>query len=84
MTIPTVTLTSYNMGDATEAEYDAWTSYVCEHIDEHTGFEVAVEVDRFGTAGDDRIVATDEQREAIQAALADLWQSWCADGATVC
>ena len=72
---PTVTLTSYNMGDATEADYGAWAAYVCEHIDERAGFSVAVEVERYG-AGPWRDVfsgCTYEQEETLREALRAMW-----------
>jgi len=80
MTNPTVTLTSYNHGDdCTEDDFDDWTYFVDRHIDERTGFDVAVDSARFGEPGDDVVSgATDEQEETIHAAIAELWIDWCA------
>ena len=75
MSIPTLELSSYDLGDVTEADYDMWVSYVADHIDEACGFEVAVEQRRFGAAGSDRIThATDEQRATITEAVAAMWE----------
>lgn len=76
MSIPTIELSSYDMGDVTEADYNLWVSYVADHIDEACGFEVAVEQRRFGAAGSDRIThATDAQRETIAEAVAAMWDA---------
>lgn len=79
----TVTLTSYNMGDdATEADYNSWTEFVCRHIDERAGFEVNVEIERFGTAGNDTFVGNlnegqlEELRHLVQI---ELWEEWCSN-----
>jgi hypothetical protein len=78
-----VTLYADGMGeDATEDGFDAFLSYVCEHIDEATGLDVAVEAERYGTAGATRVragSADDEQtvRDAVEA----LWGRWCSEGA---
>ncbi len=80
----TVTLTSYNMGlDATEADFDGWISFVSEKLPERVSFEVEIDADRFGTAGDDRISnADDDQRETLRDLLGNiLWNEWCSAGA---
>lgn len=79
---PTLILTSYNMGgDATASDYGAWVSYVNEHIDAAVGTFVLVDALRFGEPGDDRVTgATEDEREAILAAVQDLWNDWCAAG----
>ena len=76
-----VTLTSVNMGNVTEADFDAWVRYVSEHIDEATGLDVTVDAARFGAAGADRIVAeNDEDRATLRRAVGvDLWDAFCAD-----
>ncbi len=79
-----IMLSAANMGpQTTEADFDAWAGYVCNHIDEAMGFEVA-DVDQFrfiGGAGGDRIDgASDEQREAIRSWLAVAgWEAFCVD-----
>jgi predicted DNA-binding helix-hairpin-helix protein len=79
---PTLTLTAYNLGDATEADFDAFTSYVAEKIDDATGLNVTVEQHPFrsGPSTDTIVGATDEQQETIREAVESLWQSWCAQG----
>lgn len=76
-----VTLTAYNMGsEATEADFDAWASYVAEHIDE--ALDLTVEVDQHGFPGgpaEDTIQgATSDQRDEIRRYLAvDGWEAFC-------
>ena len=86
MSAPTLTLTAYNTGFETEAEWDAWTAYVAANVDEACGF--GVDVDSFALTGrgaggtDDEISdATDEQEGTIREALSDLWDRWCSEGA---
>jgi hypothetical protein len=76
-----IILGSGNMGDVSEADYDAWTSYVAEHIDDRCGFVVdEVLPRRFGETGDDSVRgATEEQREIVNEALRALWDDFCAD-----
>ena len=79
-----ITLTAQNMGpDHSEADFDAWTSYVCEHIDDAVGFEVH-EVAQFsfdGGPATDRVDgASVDQVEAIRNYLAhEGWDAFCAD-----
>lgn len=76
----TLTLGRDGMGpEADEADFDAWTTYVCGHIDEATGLDVAVEIRGARDAQDDRIVADDEDRQTIDDALQSLWEAFCAD-----
>lgn len=75
----TVTLTSYNMGDVSESDFDAWASYVGKHIDGLTGLDVAVEQARFGEAGEDAISGSDEDDQNVKDALRVLWDRFCAD-----
>lgn len=79
----TVTLTSYNMGDATESDFDAWASFVAARIDDATGLDVTVDQARFGEAGKDEIRGNvdDDMVETVREALRDLWDAFCADGA---
>lgn len=76
-----ITLTSADMGDVTEADFDAWVAYVSERIDEFTGLDVTVDAARFGAGGADRIVAeNDEDRQTLRRAISvDLWEKFCAD-----
>jgi hypothetical protein len=76
----TLTLGRDGMGpEADEADFDAWTTYVCEHIDEATGLDVAVEIRGERDVQDDHIVADDDDRESIENALVTLWEAFCAD-----
>lgn len=77
-----ITLTACNMGDVTEADFDAWHRYVCDHIDEALGFEVH-EVDQHpfanGPAKNTISGATDEQEEAIREWLSHGgYEAFCA------
>ncbi len=78
----TVTLGSTNMGtDCDEADFDAWASWVCEHIDEAMQFYVyEVNQHPFGSSDGDRVVgATEEQKQAILTWLSvDGWEAFCA------
>lgn len=73
----TIKLSSYNMGDVTEEDFDAWAAYVAEHIDEMCGFDVRVDQFRFGSSdnsGDDLIEAdAEEQRTTIEEAVREMW-----------
>lgn len=78
----TVQLSAANMGDVTEDDFDAWTAYVCNHIDAGVGFEVYdVSQLRFDNAGPDIVSgATEEQRAAIREWLShEGWDAFCAD-----
>lgn len=77
----TVTLSSANMGDVDETDFDLWAAYVNQKIDDRTGLLVHVEQARFGDAGEDRIEgATDEQRDTIRGLLSvDLWNDFCGE-----
>jgi len=76
-----VTLTSYNMGDVTEADYDAWIQYVSDRIDERCGFEVDLDACAFDRPAFTTAIAgaTAAEEEVIRAALAALWEEACAD-----
>lgn len=80
----TVKLTAYNMGPATrEDDFDAWHTFVCDHIDQALGFEVA-DVEQYAfTGGPSRdfvIGGTEEQREAIRSWLAhEGWDAFCSE-----
>jgi hypothetical protein len=77
-----ITLSSAAMGDVSEADFDAWASYVTEHVNEGAGVEVSeVDQQRFGDAGEDRIEgATLAERDAIRTWLAVTgWDAFCGD-----
>jgi hypothetical protein len=74
-------LSAADMGDVTEADFDAWAAFVCNNIDAGVGFVVDdVDQHRFGHAGEDTISgATDEQREAVRTWLSVTgWEEFCA------
>lgn len=76
----TITMTSYNMGDdATESDFDSWVNFVSDKLGGLINYEVNVESDNFGTAGDDRIDGADDgQREELRELLGvSLWNEWC-------
>lgn len=79
-----VTLSAANLGpQATEADFDAWASYVVAHIDEALGLSCEVDQAAFtgrGAEGEDRIQgATDEQRDSIRGWLSVTgWEAFCA------
>ncbi len=73
----TITLSSYNMGDVTEADFDAWAGYVERGIGELTGLDVTVEQARFGEAGEDHCGHVNP--ESVKDALRVLWDRFCAD-----
>lgn len=70
------------MGEvATEADFDAWVAYVCEHIDEATGLDVAVETRGKRDVQDDKILADGSgsgDSLTIDEALGTLWEAFCA------
>lgn len=54
-----ITLTSANMGDVAEIDFDCWRSYVDDTLSAAPwleGYEVTVEQARFGEGGDDVII----------------------------
>ena len=79
-----VTLTSANMGDVDECDFDAWASFVCDSIDDAVGFEVAaVDMHAFGRGpGRDTVSgASEEQEAAIREYLSVTgWDAWCSSG----
>lgn len=78
----TVTLTAYNMGEAIsgEADFDAWRTFVDEHIDEVCRFTVNVDSHPFadGPAEDTITGASDAGESVIRDALETLWERFCA------
>lgn len=80
--IPSLTLASGNMGPhATDADYDNWVEFVCEHVESLCGFDVDVDSRRFADGGDDRFCADGSDRDTIRDALNTLWDRWCSEGA---
>lgn len=80
---PKIILSSDGMCDADEADYEAYTSYICKNIDAACGFEVEVDSADFGRAVSDReaVQAEDEAQAAtIREALSDLWERFCGGG----
>lgn len=84
-----ITLSAASMGpNATEADFDAWATYVAEHI-EHvvdSTESVRVDVDQTAFSGpnaepEDLVDgATDEQRETIRRYLStDRWEVFCSE-----
>jgi hypothetical protein len=81
VSIINVTLTSANMGDVTESEFDAWAAFVQDRIDGRTDLVVVVDQRGFGEAGEDIIRGTSssDESQAIRDSLRDLWDEFCAD-----
>lgn len=80
--MPTVRLSSENMGDASESDYDSYVAFVADRIDAKCGFAVEVCTERFGGIVSQPVSgATDEQEQTISEALDALWVDWCDEGA---
>lgn len=78
-----ITLSSANMGDVSEADFDAWANYVAEHIESALGFKggtVDVDQRRFGEAGPDLVgLGSSEDRERVREWLShEGWDAFCA------
>jgi hypothetical protein len=69
-----------------EADYDAWVSYVCAHIDEecHVDAEVTVEdYDSSGVCETSVSAKSNDVRESVNRWLAvDGWEEFCSDTTT--
>ena len=76
-----VTLSSADMGDVDEIDFDCWAGFVNDKIDDVVNAAVEVEQARFGDAGPDVISgATDEQARDIRDWLAHAgWDAFCGD-----
>jgi hypothetical protein len=76
-----IILSSANMGDVDEVDFDCWASFVCDSIDEALGIEVrSVEQFRFGEGADIISGATDEQEEEIRRWLGhEGWDAFCGE-----
>lgn len=74
-------LSAANMGDVTEADFDAWTAFLAERIEDRTGLVVEVDQYSFSGAGawsEDSVKGADpDEREAVQRAVQDLWNEFC-------
>lgn len=78
----TVKLSSANMGpDATEADFDAWTSWVSDRIDDVAGCSVSVEQFAFGSGDADEVSGLDDEaRDSVRRWLSNEgWEQFCAD-----
>lgn len=78
-----ITLSSANMGDVDETDFDVWTAFVGDRLQDALDLNGTVVLDqfRFGEAGEDRIVgATPEQKEAIRGWLSVTgWEAFCGE-----
>ncbi len=67
--------------DSDESDFDAWTSYVTERVNEAVGFKVDVRkraIDDVAQEDDLRGGSDDEQNKLRETVL-DLWGDWCAE-----
>lgn len=81
----TVILTSYNMGDVTEADYDAWVTFVSARIHVRPDLNITVEASPFGRGKSEDYISgyeDEDDRQSIQDTLQSLWDDFCADGFT--
>lgn len=78
--LPSVTLGREGMPGATESEFEAWVTYVTDHIDATCGFDVHVYF--LGPTGiqGNIVEADDYDRDVILASIVVLWNNWCDDG----
>ena len=76
-----ITLSSANMGDVDEADFDCWAGFVNDRIDDVAGATVVVDQFQFGEADEDQIEgATAAQRDAIRSWLGvDGWNEFCGE-----
>lgn len=78
-----IVLSSANMGDVDEDDFDIWAGYVADEIDAAMGFEVkAVDQQRFGESGEDIVTGgSAEQRAAVRQWLkVGGWDAFCGQG----
>lgn len=75
-----IMLSSADMGDVDERDFDLWTRYVAENVESATGVDAEVEQGRFGDAGEDVISgATEAQRDLLLSWLSvHGWEAFCA------
>jgi hypothetical protein len=78
-----ITLSSTNMGDVSESDFDNWANWVSDHVDDACDVNAQVDQFHFGDASPDLIEgATDDIRDTIRLWLStDAWNEWCAEGA---
>jgi hypothetical protein len=77
-----IILSSANMGNVDETDFDLWTAFVMERIGEALGLDdVDVDQHNFGASDDDEISAdTEEQRDEIDRWLgAEGWDAFCGE-----
>ena len=82
-----VVLSSANMGDVDETDFDLWTEFVATKIDDAFGVDASVEQARFGTAGEDRVVRRghDDDQPAVDPdeirswLKGPAWDDFCGD-----
>jgi hypothetical protein len=80
MSDATVILGRDGMGEATEADFDAWVTFVCDKIDGATGLDVDVEVRHLGDVQSDHFAPRGTPNaETVESAIVDLWEQFCAD-----
>lgn len=85
---PLVSITlSANLGtDGTEADFDAWASYVSSHIDDALDIDATVEQAAFtgrnATSGDAVSCDDDDLRETVEGWLShEGWDAFCSQAA---
>lgn len=76
-----ITLSSANMGDVDELDFDLWSRYVADNLEAATGIDAVLDQARFGETGADRISgATEAEHVAIRQWLGvDGWESFCGE-----
>lgn len=72
-----VTLSSADIGDATDDDFDAWIAYVGEHLGDKLDLFVDVDASRFGAAGPDVIHVEGVERSEVREAIGCLWEAFC-------
>lgn len=83
----TLTLGRDGLGEATEADFDAWVDYVTDNIEASCGFPVEVlprmkyEVQADEIAAHSSLEEAERIRGTVQEAVSALWLEWCAEGA---
>lgn len=78
-----ITLSSANMGNVDEVDFDLWARFVAENVNEACGVDVAsVDQRRFGDPGDDIVTGGKaSQRDAIEDWLSHGgWAAFCGQG----
>ena len=80
----TVVLSSYNMGEVDEVDFDLWRDFVSTRIDDAFGVNATVEQHGFGDASDDEVIAGPEvDADDIRSWLKTLaWEAFCGEAWT--